>query len=194
MNVPQWDKKYVHEPMMGYYLSEGALSYFTVRPQIDLFLLRPDSTDFTIHCIDDALCHDFAHIGFEYQSEWGPQLYEEDHNRGECLAFDQIACLSSNATWPCIWLVDYNLKRNSNAPPYNRGGFYAGDRRLMRVDFLDEDSRKYWEYIEPVPDGEYRKSSLYFAESLHRSYEQMRVDEPEALFNPSIYLLGWDKY
>ncbi|KAF5592921.1 hypothetical protein FPCIR_5604 [Fusarium pseudocircinatum] len=174
-DVPRWDRKYVNKSMTGYHLFEGVPTYFAVRPQIDLFLLRPDSTDFTIHCIDEALCHDFAHIGFEYQSEWGRQLYEDDHNRGECLAFDQIAYLSSNASWPCIWLVDYNLKR------------------LMEVDFLDEDSRKYWEYIEPVPDGEYRKSSLYFAESLHSYYEQTRAEEPEALFNPGIYLLRWDK-
>ncbi|RKL44171.1 hypothetical protein BFJ72_g3904 [Fusarium proliferatum] len=64
-NIPRYNKKYIYKSMMCYYLLEGAPSYFTVRPEIDLFLLRPDSTDFTLEYMGEALCHSGgAHIGF----------------------------------------------------------------------------------------------------------------------------------
>ncbi|KAH7240368.1 uncharacterized protein BKA55DRAFT_596931 [Fusarium redolens] len=115
-------KVYISKPVMGYYLSGGAPSYFTIKPMSDLFILRRDSLYFDLENIDQALSHD-------------------------CAAFHQIMDLCHNALWPCIWLVDYNLKRKANAPPYKSGCFYAGDRKLIVVDFLEEDSRDHWDYI-----------------------------------------------
>ncbi|ENH75507.1 hypothetical protein FOC1_g10005481 [Fusarium oxysporum f. sp. cubense race 1] len=77
---------------------------------------------------------------------------------------------------------NYNLKRKANTPPYRNGLFYAGDRKLIELDFLGEDSRNHWEYIEPVPDGDYEKSSFEFVEQLHAYYEEAREDGPEAFF------------
>ncbi|WKT50800.1 2EXR domain [Fusarium oxysporum f. sp. vasinfectum] len=148
------------KPEVGYYLSGGAPYYFTIKPMSDSFVLRPDSVYFDLEHIDTALSHGIWNVSIEYQSEWGPKNYDEGHNGGDY----------------------YNLKRKANAPPYRNGLFYAGDRKLIELDFLGEDSRNHWEYIEPVPDGDYEKSSFEFVEQLHAYYEEAREDGPEAFF------------
>ncbi|KAI3579420.1 hypothetical protein IWW34DRAFT_833507 [Fusarium oxysporum f. sp. albedinis] len=78
-----------------------------------------------LYNVDDALGHKALHVGIEYQSDWGPQFYDELQGDGECPAFDQIQGLQHNVFAPCIWLVDYNLKRKANALPHEayRYGF-----------------------------------------------------------------------
>ncbi|EWZ85821.1 hypothetical protein FOWG_10912 [Fusarium oxysporum f. sp. lycopersici MN25] len=128
-----------------------------------------------LYNVDDALGHKALHVGIEYQSDWGPQFYDELQGDGECPAFDQIQGLQHNVFAPCIWLVDYNLKRKANALPH-------------------EGSLGHWEYIEPVPDGDYHKSSIYFAEMLHGSFVHAQKVGPEAMFHPTMGLLGWDNF
>ncbi|KAF4495331.1 hypothetical protein FAGAP_8536 [Fusarium agapanthi] len=183
----------VPKPVMGYYISGGAPFYFTINPAHDLLILRPNSTDFSLEDSDQALSYFISHIGIEYESDWGPQLYEENHNDGECLAFDQILTLFESWIPRLPWLVDYNLKRKASAPPYDGICFYAGDRRLIQVDIWDEDARNHWDCIEPVPDEDFEKSSFEFAIQLHAYYEVMRQEKSEALLS-DVRLLGWDTY
>ncbi|KAF6518048.1 hypothetical protein HZS61_002126 [Fusarium oxysporum f. sp. conglutinans] len=109
-----------------------------MRPMSDLFILRPDGPYYHLYNVDDALGHKVLHFGIEYQSDWGPQFYDELQGDGECPAFDQIQDLQHNVFAPCIWLVDYNLKRKANAPPHEGECFYADDRKLIAVDLLEE--------------------------------------------------------
>ncbi|KAH7219918.1 hypothetical protein BKA60DRAFT_647354 [Fusarium oxysporum] len=118
-------KVYISKLVMCYYHSGGARFYFTMRPMSDLFILRPDSPYYHLYNVDDALGHKVLHVGIEYQSDWGPQFYDELQGDGECPAFDQIQGLQHNVFAPCIWRVDHNLKRKANAPPHEayRCGF-----------------------------------------------------------------------
>ncbi|KAF5560025.1 hypothetical protein FNAPI_4424 [Fusarium napiforme] len=179
------------EPVMCYYISGGAPLYFTINPVDDLLILRSGSSEFHLEKEEYALNFKVSQIGIEYESEWGPQLYEYNHDRGECLAFDELSNLFDAWHFSGLWLVDYNLKRKANAPPCE-ASFYAGDRRLIEVDFSNENDRNHWEYIEPVPDKD-EKSSFAFAEQLHEYYKEMQ-ERFEPVRQPSIYLLGWDNY
>ncbi|KAF5716681.1 hypothetical protein FMUND_6208 [Fusarium mundagurra] len=180
------------EPIMCYYISGGAPLYFTINPVEDLLILRSDNSEFHLEKDEYALSFHLSQIGIEYESDWGPQLYEYNHDRGECLAFDELSNPFDTWNFSCLWLVDYNLKRKANTPPCDGLCFYAGDRRLIQVDFLDENDRNHWEYIEPVPDKD-EKSSFAFAEQLHAYYEEMQ-ERHETVCQPSIGLLGWDSY
>ncbi|KAH7195973.1 hypothetical protein DER44DRAFT_814623 [Fusarium oxysporum] len=98
-------KVYIPKPVMCCYHSGGARFYFTMRPMSDLFIL-----------VGTAILR---------------RAYDELQGDGECPASDQIQGLQHNVFAPCIWLVDYNLKRKANAPPHEGECFYADDRKLI---------------------------------------------------------------
>ncbi|KAF5986403.1 hypothetical protein FBULB1_2466 [Fusarium bulbicola] len=133
----------IPEPVMCHYISGGAPLYSTIDTLEDLVILRSDSLGFQLEKNDCALSFHFWQIGIEYGSDWGSQLYEYNHHRGECLAFDELSNLSDHWNFQCQCLVDYNLKRKANAPPYDGLCFHAGNRRLIQVDFLDENDQNH---------------------------------------------------
>ncbi|KAF5674279.1 hypothetical protein FCIRC_7817 [Fusarium circinatum] len=163
----------IPEPVMGYYISGGAPLYFTMNPLEDLLILRSDSSELYLEKNELALAFSSSQFGIEYEADWGRQLYEYNHDRGGCRVFDELSNLYDTWNFRCLLLVDYNLKRTADAPPYDDLCFNAGNRRLIRVDFLDEHDRNHWEYIEPVPDKD-KKSSFAFAEQLHACFEEMQ--------------------
>ncbi|RBA21883.1 hypothetical protein FPRO05_00230 [Fusarium proliferatum] len=181
----------VPEPVRGYCISGSASLYFTINPAHDLLILRPDSTDLNLEGIGQDLSYRLSHIGIEYESDWGQQRFDERYDKGECPAFHQILTLFESCTWQGIYLVDYNLKRKANAPPYDGLCFYARDRRLIQVDMRGEDILNKWEYIEPARCIE--KSSFAFALWLDAHYDRVRQNKSEAL-PTSVHLLGWDTY
>ncbi|KAF5244801.1 hypothetical protein FANTH_7625 [Fusarium anthophilum] len=181
----------IPEPAMGYYISGGAPRYFTMNPLEDLLILRSDTSEFHLEKDECTLTFHVSQIGIEYEADWGQQLYVYNHDRGECLAFDELSNVFDTWNFHYLFLVDYNLKRKSNAPPHNGLCFNAGDRRLIKVDLLDKNDRNHWEYIEPVPDKDER-SSFAFAKQLRAYYEEMQ--DRHEVCTPSIGLLGWDKY
>ncbi|KLP12561.1 uncharacterized protein LW94_10297 [Fusarium fujikuroi] len=186
----------VPEPVMGYYISGSAPLYFTINPAHGLLILRPDSMSLNLEDIDQALSYRISYVGIEYESDWGPQLFEMHYNNGECPALNQISTLFQSCTSQGIWLVDYNLKGKANAPPSEGLCFYARDRRLIQVDIWGDGLLKHWEYIEPVPDIE--RSSFAFALGLdvrtqNPYHEAVRQEKSEA-FPTSVHLLGWDTY
>ncbi|KAH7240367.1 uncharacterized protein BKA55DRAFT_741373 [Fusarium redolens] len=189
----------------GYYISGGAPLYITVRYNDDLVILQLDSlelkkwNDGTLGRLQDL--HD---IGIEYRPEWGIDLYEEDEGGVEAPAFDKIWELGEYLHCGTrVWLIDHNLKRKVDAPlsddkrnkefwTTRNVSFYGADRKFSSTGLEKVGERlTHWEYINPVADGDYRKSSLYFADQLQELYKELGewTDAPGL----ELGLLGWDR-
>jgi hypothetical protein len=125
---------------------------------------------------------DIRHIGIEYDERCGIELFEGDRNTNPWInpvdsAFSKLFELAEAMTYLSIWLTDHNLKRRKDAPsfqtsnehefcnPYLDTPFHANDRKFLKVNFEQRDNcLDQWQYIKPMPDGDYRKSSLHFAD------------------------------
>ncbi|CZR44738.1 uncharacterized protein FPRO_14491 [Fusarium proliferatum ET1] len=184
---------------MGYYLSGSAPFYVTItKPGHSLFILRPDSLEFDFREIYGAFSETDLVLGIEYKPEWGSQLYAEEQGGEICQAARLITGLGWDQTVSGVCLVDYNLKLKADSPyrprPEDLGCYYARDRRLVEADPDDERKEEHWEYIDPIPDGDYRKSSFYFAKRMVEAFDEVGMDDHEATFGPWIDLLGWDDF
>ncbi|KAF5986402.1 hypothetical protein FBULB1_2465 [Fusarium bulbicola] len=182
---------------MGYYLSGTAPFYVTLTDQgHSLFILRPDSLAFDLRRVYGAFSKTAWVFGLEYRPEWGSQLYAEEQGGEMCLAISQIAVLSGAMDVGCVYLVDYNLKLKADAPcrpkPGDLGCYYARDRELVEVHLDRENERDNWEYINPIPDGDYRKSSFRFAERMVADLEALGIEHQDWCYKTRIGLLGWD--
>ncbi|CVK95917.1 uncharacterized protein FMAN_16141 [Fusarium mangiferae] len=162
---------------MGYYLSGSAPFYVTItKPGHSLFILRPDSLEFDLRDIYGAFSETDLVLGIEYKPEWGSQLYGRDLSSGKS---------------------DYRSRPGSNGSrprPEDLGCYYARDTRLVEADPDDERKEEHWEYIDPIPDGDYRKSSFYFAKRMVEAFDEVGMDDHEAPLRPWIDLLGWDDF
>ncbi|KAF5674280.1 hypothetical protein FCIRC_7818 [Fusarium circinatum] len=187
---------------MGYCLSGSAPFYVTLTDQgHSLFILRPDSVDFDLDEVFGAFSKTEFALGIEYRPEWGSQLYAEEQGGEMCLAARQIADLGRDLDVGYVYLVDYNLKLKADAPcrpkPGDLGCYYARDRKLVEMHLGHENERDNWEYINPIPDGEYRRSSFYFAESMEEAFDQAAwklTDGHGGIRTPGFGLLGWDEF
>ncbi|KAF5580306.1 uncharacterized protein FSUBG_13419 [Fusarium subglutinans] len=188
---------------MGYCLSGSAPFYVTLTDQgHNLFILRPDSVDFDLEDVFGAFSKTELAFGIEYRPEWGSQLYAEEQGGEMCLAARQIADLGSDLDVGYVYLVDYNLKLKTDAsckrkPHDLRTRYYARDRKLVEMHLGHENERDNWEYINPIPDGDYRKSSFYFAESMMEAFDEAEwkiTDGHGGIRTPGFGLLGWDEF
>ncbi|KAF5680271.1 hypothetical protein FDENT_8474 [Fusarium denticulatum] len=181
---------------IGYYLSGSAPFYVTLTNQgHNLFILRPDCEGFDLEEICGAFSRTDLVFGIEYRPEWGSQLYAEEQGGELCLATSLFTILGCQVDVIGVYLVDYNLKLKADAPHRPKAGelscYYARDRRLVEVYLDHENEREHWEYINTVPDGDYRKSSFYFAERMVEAFDEMGIKNPDALYTPWFGLNGF---
>lgn len=204
---------------IAYYFSGGAPSFITIYPKTDLIILQFDDIfEFEWDYLEDLFhekgsCHsDIRHIGIEYDQEWGIDLFEEDRNPDPWseptdFALGKLFELAEIMMYLDIWLIDHNLKRRKEAPPFKDSGkhefrnpyldapFYANDRKFLKVNLEQgEDCLDQWEYIKLMPDGDYRKSSLHFADRLRQRVCDYACRDSCVVSHCSSYLglLGWD--
>ncbi|KAF5643547.1 uncharacterized protein FTJAE_3347 [Fusarium tjaetaba] len=182
---------------MGYCLSGSAPFYVTITKRYhDLFIIRPDSLGLAIEDVYDSFSDPNIILGIEYQEDWGSQLYTEEQGGELCRAAELIKDMGWSARTLGVFLVDYNLKLKADASSRRTRDpsldYYAKDRRLVEVFFNEETEQEQWEYINPIPDGDYRKSSFYFAKHIWEAFEQMNMVVDEEPYTPWIGLLGWD--
>ncbi|KAF5244802.1 hypothetical protein FANTH_7626 [Fusarium anthophilum] len=183
---------------MGYYLSGTSPFYVTLTDQgHSLFILRLDSLEFDLWRIYGAFSskNDLV-LGIEYRPEWGSQLYAQEQGGEFCLAAWLIRALGPSTNFLSVYLIDYNLKLKADASSRRRRDvsfdYYARNRRLVEVGLEDSREREDWEYINPIPDGDYRKSSFYFAERMLADLEAVEIFDQDWSYKPWIGLLGWD--
>ncbi|KAF5716680.1 hypothetical protein FMUND_6207 [Fusarium mundagurra] len=183
-SIPSWK---------GYCISGGAPLYITIRCSEDLVILQLDSLDFEDWDAEtDGRLDDLWNIGIEIID-----ASEDD-------AFYKIYMFGEIVDRTRVWIIDHNLRRKTDAPPCDekRGrefmscenvSFYAADRKFSSTGLEKGGERlAHWEYINPVADGEHRKSSLYFADRLHDCYEA-RLDLTARGSGTILGLLGWDR-
>ncbi|KAH7240369.1 uncharacterized protein BKA55DRAFT_542955 [Fusarium redolens] len=141
-------------------------------------------------------------IGIEYDPEWGDGLPAYGSSWGSRNMTLAIAHLFSSSPRHRLWLVDTNLKRKADASSVQGGKtmqFYANDRKLVQVS-LDKGAHnlREWEYMHPVGNGAYQKSSICFAISANvtaRFFEEMnRVMSMNYGYRLEgrVGLLGWE--
>ncbi|EXA35761.1 hypothetical protein FOVG_12910 [Fusarium oxysporum f. sp. pisi HDV247] len=177
---------WLYPPWKGHYISGGAPSYITIRYNYDLVILQLHSLEFEKW--DDETVgrlQNIHGIGIEYRAEWGIDLYEEDEGGDEIDAFDKIWWFGETVNLGTrVWLFDHNLRRKVDAPPCDEErnrhfwalqnvSFYGADRKFSSTGLEKGGERlAHWEYINSVADGDYRKSSLYFADRLQELYKE----------------------
>ncbi|KAF5244799.1 hypothetical protein FANTH_7623 [Fusarium anthophilum] len=203
----------------AYYFSGGTPSYIAIYPKTDLIILQFDDIfNFEWDYLEDLLYQkgsfhpDIRHIGIEYNERWGIELFEEDQNGNPWIepvdfALYKLFELAEQMIYLSIWLIDHNLKRRKDAHsfkasdehefcnPYLAAPFYAKDRKFLKVNLEQgEQCLDQWQYIKPMPDGDYRKSSLHFANRLRKQVCDHACRESCVVSHCSCYLglLGWD--
>ncbi|KAF5244800.1 hypothetical protein FANTH_7624 [Fusarium anthophilum] len=197
-------REWHYGPWVGYHISGGAPLYITIRSN-DLVILQPD--ELSLGSFDDETLgrlHELEHIGIEYRPEWGMARYEEDEESEQAFGFADVLRFADVMRYAaCVWLIDHNLRRKVDAPPYVEGrttfrwvtrdvSFWAADRKFSSIDLenKNEDPLTHWEYINPVADGDYQKSSLHFADRMHKEYVNKNIRMQTG--GPQFGLLGWD--
>ncbi|KAF4953181.1 hypothetical protein FGADI_6156 [Fusarium gaditjirri] len=189
----------------GYYIAGGAPLYITLSCHNDLVILQLDSLEFE-KWNDGTLGHleAFSNVGIEYSPEWGMSLCEEDNGGEKADAFDKIWRFGETLdVLTRVWVIDHNLRRKVDAPPCDEkrdralwtmgdAYFYGTDRKFTSTGLEKGGERlAHWEYINPVAGGDYRKSSLHFADRLHELYQERLVRKRG--YAPKLGLLGWDR-
>ncbi|KAF5582790.1 hypothetical protein FPANT_8395 [Fusarium pseudoanthophilum] len=204
-NIPSWK---------GYYITGGTPLYITIRCSEDLVILQLDSLDFDRW--DDETqgrLEDLRNIGIEYKPDWGIDLHKAEEGIVEASvvdAFYEIYMFGLLGDRTRVWLIDHNLRRKADAPPCDEKrsreflscenvSFYAADRKFSSTGLEKGGGRlAHWEYINPVADGEHRKSSLHFADRLQYLYEARsriitQYGFPMRGSGTILGLLGWDR-
>ncbi|KAJ4114192.1 hypothetical protein NW760_001088 [Fusarium oxysporum] len=179
---PELDNPGHAEDVMGFAINNGT-------PHL-IVLQFDDIFNFEWNFLDDLFCYnkdsylEVVNIGIEYNQEWGLELYNDDQN-GDSEPIDfalyKLFELAEDMMYLSIWLIDHNLKRRKEAPSFKDSDkhellnpsldtpFYANDRKFLKVNLEQgEQCLDYWQYIKPIPDGDYQKSSLYFADRLRQ--------------------------
>ncbi|RKL44170.1 hypothetical protein BFJ72_g3903 [Fusarium proliferatum] len=191
----------------GYYISGGGLMYITIRYSEDLVILQLDGFDFDK--LDEETLHrlqDLRNIGIEYRPDWGIHLYDRNERGDKANAFNKIYLFGETVDKARVWIVDHNMRRKTGAPPCHekRGqhfwsteniSFHGADRKFSSISIglgKGVERLAHWEYVNPVADGEYSKSSLHFADRLHEWYET-RLGGSIACTGTTLGLLGWDR-
>lgn len=138
------------------------------------------------------------HLEFSYQLPLLGQPF---------LAFHKLYQLAEESVYLDIWLIDHNLKRRKGVlsqkdslksafyPPQLSTPFYANDRKFLKVNLEQgEGCLDYWQYLKPMHDGDYQKSSLDFADRLRQRVYDFAFRDYGDCHRFSCYsgLLGWD--
>lgn len=156
-------KEEMDRPQTSYFACRnGNLHFFTVFPNKDLFILRPQNletinwTNFDWDVVLGSYMHDFGglqNIALEYNPEWGYDIADK--------IVDMAIDAGSHHSGLNIWIVDYTLRRGDSRAvgqkPTSRGdenvAFHLNGRRLIPVNKY-RDSEEDWIEIEKV-DGKY---------------------------------------
>ncbi|KAH7240366.1 uncharacterized protein BKA55DRAFT_577403 [Fusarium redolens] len=198
----------------GYYFSGGAPLHITIYLQTDLIILQFDGMiNFNWDFLGDLFLHQRGfNIGIEYNQKWAIEPYEQDEDEDEdddsiSLAFHKLFELAEEWVILGIWLIDHNLKRRKGSPsqkdsvksgftsPHLSKPFYTNDRKFLKVNLEQgEECLDHWQYLKPMHEGDYQKSSLYFADRLRQRVYDFAVRDHGDAHHFSCYsgLLGWD--
>ncbi|RSL55239.1 hypothetical protein CEP54_009450 [Fusarium duplospermum] len=185
-------------PATGYFMhSGGAPHYFTVISYRDLFVLKPNllgkPNGYRADLKMPARLREVArHIAMEYKPEWGTQLRNVRPRNGMHPIIKELVSFANNYWNMKLWLIDHNLKRKKDVPPfeedtraYSINAFYASDRKFLAVERDSEGPNlDHWQRIHQGGGGDSDESSRFFLSSLLKE-----VDEED---RNCFGLLGWD--
>ncbi|KAF5629670.1 hypothetical protein F25303_10161 [Fusarium sp. NRRL 25303] len=191
----------------GYYISGGPPLYLTICYSNDLVILKFDRLNFRKWGRETlGRLQDMRNIGIEYRHKWAIEIYEEDERGIEADALNRIDRFCKAVYYGTrVWIIDHNLRRKADALPCDekRGqdfwscenvSFHGADRKFSSTGLEKGGDRlAHWEYINPVADGEHRKSSLYFADRLHELYEERYEGAEQQRTGAIPGLLGWGR-
>lgn len=182
-------------PATGTMVEKGKRQYFTVCPKTDLFCLQP------FFGPDKVMCwRDFEqnvpvfnkhgspkpHIALEFDPDWINQVAVDDdtsyYDASEAFATEALHNWARN-----LWFIDYRIRRNLKAGPWDASFFNSNIRfqgrgcQYIEVDMFRLESWR-WTFTDNTP----RTSIWVFLVMLRKAIRNSYADDPTMFLNGGI--------